>query len=232
MGQLLMQDYMRSFREATERTDALAGRMSNYPLEIDQSLSIDLVSVAAAVAKDFSEFIPDTNELPGQCFRVARELSYILFDLGIRHTVTVGDIALVDGLYVGLTLEKLQQDIAEGYLLDFVDGLPVGKPIDAHAWITLENGCVIDATILASQHRKSSNASEFLRFEDAIYYSGKPSTPIIRHIPMLTGLVYHQKVLTADVDGDFQIYCKWYEDYARLMARLDLFRLVPDLMPS
>lgn len=227
-----MQEYINSFREATERTDALAGRMSNYPLEIDQSLNIDLVSVAAAIAKDFSEFLPNTNVLPGKCFRVARELSYILFDLGIRHTVTVGDIALVDGLYVGLTLEKLLHDVAEGYQLDFVDGRPVGKPIDAHAWITLENGCVIDATILASQHRKSSTPSEFLPFEDAIYYSGKANTPIIRHIPMLTGLVYHQKVLTADVDGDLQIYCQWYEDYARLMARLDLFRLVPDLMPS
>lgn len=227
-----MQEYINSFREATERTDALAGRMSNYPLEIDQSLSIDLVSVAAAIAKDFSEFIPNTNVLPGKCFRVARELSYTLFDLGIRHTVTVGDIALVDGLYVGLTLEKLLHDVAEGYLLDFVDGRPVGKPIDAHAWITLENGCVIDATILASQHRKSTNSGEFLPFEDAIYYTGKPNTPIIRHIPMLTGLVYHQKVLTAAVDGDLQMYCKWYEDYALLMARLDLFRLVPDLVPS
>lgn len=224
-----MPNYIDSFREAFERTDALAGRMSNYPLEIDPDLTIDMALVVAAIAKDFSEFLRDTDVLPGMCFRVARELSYVLFELKIRHTVTVGDVELIDGLYVGLTLDKLQQDVAEGYQLDFVDGLPAGKPIEAHAWITLENGFVIDATVLASQHRKSADPMRALSFEDAVYYTGKPNTPVISHIPMMTGLVYHQKVLTALIDGDLQAYCQWYEDYARLMARLDLLRLVPDL---
>lgn len=224
-----MQNYIESYREAAERTDILAGRMSNYPLEIDPDLTIDMNLVVTAIAKDFSEFLPHTDVLPGMCFRVALELSYVLFELGVRHTVTVGDIELVDGLYVGLTLDKLLQDVADGYQLDIVDGLPAGKPIEAHAWITLENGFVIDATVLASQHRKSVNPMEVLSFENAVYYTGKPNTPVIRHIPMMTGLVYHQKVLTALVDGDLQRYCQWYEDYARLMARLDLLRLVPDL---
>ena len=224
-----MQKYIESFRDAMERTDSLAGRMSNYPLVIDPCLNIDLASVVAATAKDFSEFIPHTDLLPAMCFRVARELSYVLFELGIRHTVTVGDIELVDGLYVGVTFDKLRQDVAEGYQLDVIDSRSFGKPINAHAWITLENGCVIDATVLASQHRKRSNSTDVLSFEDAVYYTGKPDTPVIRHIPMMTGLVYHQKVLTAFMDGDFQNYCQWYEDYARLMGRLDLLRLVPAL---
>lgn len=224
-----MKDYIESFREAAERTDALAGKMSNYPLKIDQTLTIDIGSVVTAIAKDFSEFLPHTDVLPGKCFRVARELSYVLFDQGIRHTVTVGDVELVDGLYVGITLDKLLLDVAGGYQLDFVDGRPAGMPIEAHAWITLENGYIIDATILASQHRKSSNSIDLLSFEDAVYYTGKPNTPVIQHIPMMTGLVYHQKVLTASMDGDMQTYCQWYEDYARLMARHDLLRLVPEL---
>jgi len=224
-----MQSYIETFREALARTDGLAGGMSNYPLQIDPGLTIDMTVVVAAIAEDFAGFIPHTDLLPGGCFRIARDLSYILFNLGVRHTITVGDIELVDGRYVGLSLENLMRDVAAGYQVDFVDGVPAGKPIEAHAWITLENGMVIDATILASQHRKCAYPTAPLPFEDAVFYTGKPNTPIIRHIPMMTGLVYHQKVLTSLMDGDLQIYCQWYEDYAKLMARLDLLRLVPVL---
>lgn len=93
---------------------------------------------------------------------------------------------MVDGVYVGLTLDRLQQDVAEGYRLDFQNGRPVGRPINALAWITLENGCVIDTMILPSQHRKSQNPSELLTFAEAVYFSGKKHTPVVRHIPMMT----------------------------------------------
>ena len=228
----MMQNYFDLFTEASNRTDAIAGRMSNYPLQITPELFLDIPMIVAGIERDFSDFLPNTDMLPGKCFVVARELSYVLCELGIRHTVTVGDIELVDGLYAGVTLEKLLQDVSDGYQLDFVDGIPTGKLIDAHAWITLENGMVIDATILPSQHRKNVGATEMLSFADAVYYTGKPNTPVIRHIPMLTGFVYHQRVLTAVMDGDFQNYFQWYEDYAQLMARIDLYRLVPELIQA
>lgn len=50
------------------------------------------------------------------------------------------------------------------------------------------------------EKRKSSNSMDPLSFEEAVYYTGKPNTPVIRHIPMMTGLVYHQKVLTVSMD--------------------------------
>ncbi|HHH9444531.1 TPA: hypothetical protein ACP32N_006537 [Pseudomonas aeruginosa] len=224
-----MSDYLELFRAAMQRTNELSGGMSNYPLAINPKTEIDLSVVVREVAKDFTSFIPNTNVLPGKCYRVARELSYILFDLRIRHTVTIGDVELVDGLYTGATPEQLTRDVLEGYQLDFVEGRPVGKPINGHAWITLEDGCVLDATVLASQHRKSPDRDRLLTFEEAIYVTGKRGTPVVRHIPMLTGLVYHQKALTSSVDGDFENYCKWAEDYGRLMARLDLLRLAPEL---
>jgi hypothetical protein len=227
-----MQEYIQAFKEASELTDSIAGGLSNYPLRIVPGFKIDIPQVVEAIVRDLSNFLPHTDVLPGMCFRAARELSYILLELGIRHTVTVGDIELVDGLYVGLTLGRLQQDVAEGYGFDFDNGRPVGRPIKAHAWITLENGCVIDTTILPSQHRKSQNPSELLSFEEAIYFSGKQHTPIVRHIPMMTGLVYHQLVLIGEGDGDAQNYCQWSEDYARMMGRLDLIRLVPALRPD
>lgn len=224
---MLMENYVESFRVAAERSDALAGGMSNYPLKIDPSFDIDMGLVVAEIAKEFSDFLPHTEVLPGNCFQISRELSYIFFNLGIRHTITIGDVELSDGLYLGLSVEKLVRDVTDADKLDSVDNLPASKHV--HAWITLENGVIIDATILASLHRKCSTSMEALTFEDAVYFSGKPNTPLIRHIPVMTGFVYHQKVLTAFRGEDLQNYSQWYEDYALMMARLDLQRLTSNL---
>ena len=224
-----MQDYVEAFRQAAERTDALAGGMSNYPLKIDSGLNIDLASVVAKIAEVLSEFMSLADVLPGQSFRVVRDLSYALFDLRIRHTVTVGDVELVDGLHIGLTHQKLAWDVSGSNQSDFMNRRFAGKPVKAHAWITLEDGSVIDATILATQHCKSSKPKGVFSVLDAVYYTGKTDTPVVRYIPMLTGFVYHQRVLSASVDGGSQNYSEWYEEYALMMARLDLSRLVPGL---
>lgn len=207
---MLMQNYLQSFREAVERTDALAAGMSNYPLKIDPSFDIDMGLVVAEIAKEFSEFLPHNEVLPGQCFRVARELSYILLNLGVRHAITIGDVKLFDGLLVGLTLDQLMRDVTEGYQLSFVDNLPAGKPMTPHVWITLENGVVVDATILASLHRKRSTPDNAISFESVVYYTGKPDSPVIQHMPMMTGFVYQQKVPTTLRSGDQQNYRQWY----------------------
>lgn len=218
-----------TFAGAMARSFELGGGSSNYPLKIDASVRIDLPRVAAVIANDLKGFLTDTDMLPGQCFRLTRDVSYILLELGIRHTVTVGDIQLEEGMYVGLGIDQLKADVRDGYQVIEEDGRPVGKPIDAHAWITLENGAVIDATILASQHRKKG-VSELLSFSDAIFYTGMDGVPTINHVPMLTGFVYHQKVLTSPVDGDCSTYIKWYFDYSKAMCHLDLIRMAPDLM--
>jgi hypothetical protein len=101
-----MNEYFQDFKEAMKWTDAIAGWLSNYPLTITPELKIDIHLVVDGIARDLSGFLPHTDVLPGQCFRVARELSYILLELGVRHTVTVGDIELIDGLYVGLSLDR------------------------------------------------------------------------------------------------------------------------------
>ncbi|WP_449102606.1 hypothetical protein [Pseudomonas extremaustralis] len=105
-----MENYVESFRVAAERSDALAGGMSNYPLKIDPSFDIDMGLVVAEIAKEFSDFLPHTEVLPGNCFQISRALSYIFFNLGIRHTITIGDVELSDGLYLGLSVEKLVRD--------------------------------------------------------------------------------------------------------------------------
>lgn len=225
----LMIDYISRFNEARAWTDFRYGGMSNYPLLIDPNFQIDIQSVVTTIANDLQQFIDTTDDLPGRCFLVARELSYIIGAMNIRHTVTVGDVRLEDGLYVDITNGQLALDLDDGYQVDMLNGIPVGKPIDAHCWITLENGQVIDATILASQHRKSRAAESPLTFEEAIYYTGKEGVRALEYIPMATGFVYLQRVLTSPQDGDFATYLKWYRDFNQMMCTIDLERLVPAL---
>lgn len=225
----LMFEYISRFNEARAWTDFRYAGMSNYPLRIDQTFKVDVESLVATIAKDFQQFIDSTDDLPGRCFLIARELSYIIGAMGIRHTVTVGDVRLTDGLYVGIPHERLARDLDGGYQIDMVNGVPVGKPIDAHCWITLENGLVIDATVLASQHRKSPAAKIPLSFEEAIYYTGKEGAPYLEYLPMVTGFVYLQRVLTSPQDADFATYLKWYQDFNQMMCAIDLERLVPTL---
>lgn len=66
-----MQNYTESFKLAMARTDDLTGRMSNYPLELDTSMTINQVAVVAAIAKDFAELFYLT---PTSCRANASEL--------------------------------------------------------------------------------------------------------------------------------------------------------------
>lgn len=118
--------------------------------------------------------MPDSDTLPGKCFRVARAISYLLFNLQIKHALTVGDIKLNYGWLIGTDRERIQQELKDGYQFGFDDqGLPIGRPIDAHAWITLENGQILDATILPSEHRKKKWKTQPLSFEESLFFFGR-----------------------------------------------------------
>lgn len=227
-----MNDYIARFNEARSWTDFRFAGMSNYPLRIDQGFQIDAPALVAAIAKDLHQFIDTTADLPGRSFIVARELSYIIGAMNIRHTVTVGDIRLNDGLHAKVSRERLATDLEAGYQLEGQGGTSAAGLSDAHCWITLENGQVIDATILATLHQKSSAAACPLSFMDAIYYSGKPGVPDLEFIPMVTGFVYLQRVLASPQDGHYPLYLTWYRDFNQMMCNIDLERLAPVLQEA
>lgn len=220
-----MQQYLSAFKTAMDRTNQLAWGFSNYPLVPYPGMELDHGQIVMAVAEELSTIADSTDVLPGFCFQICREVSYTLFELGVRHAITVGDIKLPGRMYVGVTEEQMVEDFNTGYQLDFLDDVPCGAKINAHAWVTLEDGSVLDATILASNHLRAGLASNPLPFDKAIYSSAIDATPDIQHIPILTGMAYIQRTLISDIDGDAPMYCKWGEDYAQWMARLDLFRM-------
>jgi hypothetical protein len=217
----MFNDYAKQFYAAQDWTNRHTDPQLNYPLKIDDRLEIDMDQVVSALAEDFSDFVKSTDILPGNCFPAIREVSYVLFDLKIRHVVTIGDVQIQDDLYVGMSKQKLKKELREGYKIKFNDsGEPVGVPADAHAWITLENGQIIDATILASMNRRE--AREALNLRDCFYYFGRAKD--IYHIPLMTGFGYYSRVLTDPRDSFYEIYKNWYSTHFGFMERQRLMR--------
>jgi len=212
----MIAQYIRLFKDAYAWTNEHTDPNFNYPMVIRPEASVDMPSVTRALAKDFEVFIDNTNILPGNCFWIAREVSCVLFTLRIPHAVTIGDIEITDKHYVGVSKESLTKKLDAGYMIhEDENGLPASAPATAHAWITLENGQIIDATILASQNRKSGGPP--LAFADAFYYFGRPNAPNMRHVPFMTGLAYHCGVLTHPLDKMGPTYLSWYDEYFKFM---------------
>jgi len=219
-GNDVIAQYIRLFKDAYVWTNEHTDPNLNYPMVIRPEASVDMPSVTRALAKDFAEFVANTDCLPGCCFPIAREVSYVLFQLRIPHAVTIGDIELADKYYVGLSKESLIKELDAGYVIhDDESGRPASAPANSHAWITLENGQIIDATILASQHRKGGGPP--LAFADVFYYFGRPNSPNMRRVPFMTGFAYHYNVLTNRFDKMGPTYLSWYDEHFRFMEFMD-----------
>lgn len=214
-----MDEYIDRFREALDYTHQLSRGMSNYCLYIDPRHPTNFRSVQTGCAQIFEQEVPSTRLLPGSCCIAVMYASWALIQQGVRHVVTIGDVELAEGRYVGIEQKDLIQQMSTGYQ-------PLDRPLDAHAWITLECGTVLDATILASQHAKHSPLAPSLSFIDAIYLSSHEHPHIKRHIPMLTGMVFHQRVLTHPQDPNFERFRHWYQSHAAAMAHFDMQRLM------
>jgi hypothetical protein len=216
-----MCEYISAFIDAMSWTNDHSDKRLNYPLQIDQSKKFNMDDIAKCIADEFSILLPHSDVLPGRCFRVARRLSYLLIKLQIKHTVTIGDIKLDSGWYVSTSRKKIKNELKAGYQFSINDeGLPIGRPIDAHAWITLENGQILDATILPLYHRENKPAAKPLSFKDSIYYHGKDNTPTLKHIPLMTGFGYHAMVLMHPKDGYYKINVQWVKDYFNAIDKI------------
>lgn len=184
----------------------------NAQLSVDPALTLHLEAVRKAVAEDLSvDYVSNTWELAGRCFLVAREMSYVLFELRIPHAVTIGNVQLDGQPYFTTTLESLAREFSEGY---------VGNtPANAHCWLTLADGSILDGSLLPSiAHREG--ASEPLSFHDAIYVKRHDFVDRLKYLPYLTGLHYHFEVVTHEFcDRHFATYAQWVDDYCTCSHR-------------
>lgn len=148
--------------------------------------------------------IKRSSALAGKCYILVREASYVLHDNGIKHSLTIGNVKVNGKPYFTTTLESLTKEVENGYI-------PF-EPANAHAWLTLDSGQILDLSILASIANK--NKEKELSVFDAILVSKNDTPSKLEHIPMFTGFGYHFKVVTnQNIDSRFDVYLQWFYEF-------------------
>lgn len=208
----MMSSYMERFAAAHLKSTSLFGPQINPRLNVDPARSYG-AEVVKAVADDLKDgVVTSAVALAGICFQIAREASYVLFELGIDNAVTIGTVLVDSKPYFTTTEQSLEAELRTGF--------EPNVAANAHAWLTLDSGQVIDATLLPSiayhQHRRE------IEIDEAVYLSNGDGA--IEYIPMLTGFSYHLRVVTHPLAGEsFVRYCTWLKHvgiFQRKIARM------------
>lgn len=219
-----MSEYLESFEKAWRWTNSHSDKRFNYPMCIDSRAVIDGKRVLAALVTDFSTGMGEPKSWPGHCFHLAREISLVLLQEKVKHVVTVGEVLLPTGPYAGMTKPSLKRDLASGYRMERTkDGGYRGMNMDAHCWITLETGQVIDATIVAAYNSRCGIDPP--NFENAIHFTGVTEDRPFQYVPMMTGFYYHLHVATCPPTPEYQEemfhrYLQWFHYYHRVIPCL------------
>ena len=179
---------------------------------IDEGSPVDSDAVLKAVVEDFADgVVEDTRHLGGFCFVAVREASYALFELGVRHAVTIGSVKLDGRSFYQFSKKVLIKELREGYVPN--------TPANGHAWLTLSDGTVLDPTILSSIRNRQELKTTDLA--DAIFHSNRPCPFDIHHEPLMLGLGYHFGVVCAPfTDRYASMYEQWFNDLFAFEARV------------
>lgn len=127
----------------------------------------------------------EKDVLLGSCFSAVKIASLVLCDRGVRHTVTVGNVVVNSCSWYETTPQSIERDLEEGFVL--------GEPAVAHSWITLENGRILDFTLLYSMANRWKRKPP--KLINGIYTCGNVRPQKIVHVPMFLGPMYYAKVV-------------------------------------
>ena len=177
-------------------------------IKADPTRKSDLSTIVPMVRRDLKQLGLTSTDLIGRCFRVAIGVSRRLCSAGVRHTFTVGDV-LVDGTaFYKATPDSLRREYENGFV--------EGQPINAHAWITLECGTVLDMTILPSvaYHRHGRK----LKLIQSIYTSNAPSPYKITHVPMILGPMFAVRTCVGTFPESLDVASRWITDIDEMMS--------------
>lgn len=200
--------YMALF-EIQGQTHGLDGRRLWLP--IDTSATQDVSTAIDICRRAFKSMQVCRDDMAGSCFSRVFDASIALCHARIRHSVTVGNV-LVEGIpYYAVSAESIGRDFDDGYLHE--------RPAVAHAWITLENGILLDFTLLYSIARRQGKRPP--KLIKGVYRSDMPCTKRIVHVPLLLGPMYDILVVTMPNPAGFEKACVWTSMISDFVGNLD-----------
>lgn len=142
----------------------------------------------------------------GECYFYTQCISMDLCMKGIPHSVTIGDVEVNGKPLYGTTAASLADDLSAGY--------DQTAPANAHAWITLPDGEVVDAVILHSIARREKRKP--LKLIQSIYLSHGKHSQRINHIPVTVGVDYIEKVVAAQNPVSAHMIGMWLQGLAEV----------------
>jgi len=209
-----MNSYIERFQFVMGRSTRLYGADTNPALLLDITRPPYDDAVVAAVVSDFKDGVVDrASALPGNCFAIVREASYVLFEMGIDNAVTIGTVSANGRPHFSTTQSSVDRDMSSGFIPNSL--------ANSHAWLTLDSGQILDPTILPSWAYHDEGRE--IELEDAIYLSGLRSEVKLEHDPFQTGFAYHLHVVSHPFAVEsFQRYLDWLKHatiFKRKIAR-------------
>lgn len=143
----------------------------------------------------------------GKCFGATMATSMKLLRERIKHVITIGDVLHDGRSYFKTTRDTLEREMNEG-----CESLEKTK---AHAWITLENGTILDMTIKPSI--AITTRQKPMKWNEAIFLSTKNNMNV-KHIPMMLGLEYQVRaVISQDPMAEYMLQ-RWATDMQDVLA--------------
>lgn len=221
-------EYAAAFIEATEFSMRELNPNLTPGVFIESGWALPLSYGLKLASAQLEGYFSHGLQLSGDCFLATALMSMGFISARIPHAITVGNVEWKSGgLYVEATRESLMKDIELGFNPRLEDGVPVLDDTHAHAWITLPNGEVVDATIISARDRiVSYRGRRGSDFRPWIYRSRNKDVRIARHIPLLTGLNFHMAVVTGicpdlGIEDKFlSIYRKWAKEYLTFVQKM------------
>lgn len=200
-----MENLTAPFQAAFARSTELYGAQLNPDLDLDVSRSYGHAVVRAVVADFRDGVVKSALDLPGNCFHAVLDASYVLLEMGIDNAVTIGNVSVNGRPHFDISAASVERDVREGFQ-------PWEHVTNAHAWLTLDSGQVLDPTILPSWAYHEEGRE--LALDEAIYLGAVTDHPCINHEPFITGFAYHLHVLSHPVllPAAFQRFGKWMND--------------------
>ena len=172
---------------------------ANFWIPINPLVNQDVDMALQVCRKQFKDMAILRQDMANLCFSRVTDASFALCCNGIRHSVTIGDVRISGKPKYRATAESIRDEMEMGYLH--------GMPAYAHSWITLENGVILDFTILYTLAKQAKRKPP--KLIQGIYRSDQPSNLNLEYIPLSLGPFYHMKVVVMPNAAAFDEYYQW-----------------------
>jgi hypothetical protein len=135
-----MSSYKDRFVSALKYTETLGLSPNETPIPWCEKMPVDKAREVLLCSRDVlaSLGMRQSSDLAKKCSKVHLALQSAIYDfLKLKTYITIGDIFWSDYVYCEMSYDSIEKEL---------NNPNFGKPLDAHIWLTLPDGSILDCT--------------------------------------------------------------------------------------